>query len=283
MSVLQDQAAAAPPFMTAPAGPEAEALRAEARALRARIRAGAFDAPTCAQAPGMVQANLVILPEDWAEDFKRYCALNPKPCPVLGVTEPGDPMMPDLGEGIDLRTDLPRYRVFRDGAVTDEVMDIGELWQDDFVGFALGCSFSFEEALLSAGLPMRHHEMGMSVPMYRTSIETTAAGPFSGPLVVSMRPFAPADAIRAIAVTARCERVHGAPVHFGDPAAIGIADIDKPSWEEPVPIRPGEVPVFWACGVTPQAAMERARPPVAITHKPGYMLVTDLLNADLAA
>ena len=282
MSVIPEPVAAVSQPVPAPEGMSAEALRDEARALRARIRAGVFDAPTCAQAPGMVQANLVILPRDWAEDFRRYCELNPKPCPLLGMTEPGDPMMPDLGEGIDLRTDLPRYNVFRDGAVTDEVTDISDLWQDDFVGFALGCSFSFEEALLSAGLPLRHHELGMPVPMYRTNIETTAAGPFSGPLVVSMRPFAPADAIRAIAVTARCERVHGAPVHFGDPAAIGIVDIDKPNWEDAVPIRAGEVPVFWACGVTPQAAMERARPPIAITHKPGYMLVTDLLNADLA-
>ena len=147
--------------------------------------------------------------------------------------------------------------------------DSSALWQDDFVGFALGCSFSFETALIEAGVPLRHQEIGMTVPMYRTNIETTPAGPFRGPMVVSMRPFAPADAIRAIAVTSRCNKVHGAPVHFGDPAAIGIADIDQPSWAKPLPIRPGEVPLFWACGVTPQVVVEAARPPIAISHKPG--------------
>jgi uncharacterized protein YcsI (UPF0317 family) len=258
------------------------ALRAEARAVRARIRSGAWDRDTTGLAPGMVQANLMILPAAWAEDFRRFCELNPKPCPLLGMTEPGDPSLPGLGEGIDLRTDLPRYYVFRDGKRTDEVTDLLDLWQDDFVGFALGCSFSFETALIEAGVPLRHQEVGMTVPMYRTSIETAPAGPFRGPMVVSMRPFAPADAIRAIAVTSRCNKAHGAPVHFGDPAAIGIADIEKPSWERPVPIRPGEVPVFWACGVTPQVVVEAARPPIAISHKPGHMLVTDLLNSELA-
>lgn len=256
--------------------------RAEAQAVRARIRAGAFDGVTAGMAPGMVQANLMILPAAWAEDFRRFCELNPKPCPLLGMTAPGDPMLPELGDDIDLRTDLPRYNVFRDGALVDEVTDLTDLWQDDFVGFALGCSFSFEEALLKAGLPLRHQELGVSVPMYRTSIETVPAGPFKGPLVVSMRPFTTADAIRAIAITSRCEKVHGAPVHFGDPAAIGIADIAKPSWENAPPILEGEIPVFWACGVTPQAAVEQAKPPIAISHKPGHMLITDLLNADLA-
>jgi uncharacterized protein YcsI (UPF0317 family) len=260
----------------------AERGRAEAQALRARCRSGEFDGVTTGYAPGMVQANLVILPAKWADDFQRFCELNPKPCPLLGMTERGDPMLPDLGEDIDLRTDLPRYNVFRNGEKTDEVTDLRDLWQDDFVGFALGCSFSFEEALLKAGLPLRHLDAGMPVPMYRTSIETVPSGPFKGPMVVSMRPFQPADAIQAIAITSRCERVHGAPIHFGDPAAIGIADIGHPSWEETPPMQPGDVPVFWACGVTPQVALEQARPPIAITHTPGRMLVTDLLNADLA-
>jgi uncharacterized protein YcsI (UPF0317 family) len=256
--------------------------RAEAQALRARCRSGEFDGVTTGFAPGMVQANLVILPKEWASDFQRFCELNPKPCPLLGMTKPGDPMLPDLGLDLDLRTDLPRYNVFRNGEKTEEVTDLRDLWQDDFVGFALGCSFSFEEALLKAGLPLRHLDAGMPVPMYRTNIQTTPSGPFKGPMVVSMRPFQPADAIEAIAITSRCERVHGAPIHFGDPGAIGIADINKPSWEKTPPMQPGDVPVFWACGVTPQAALEQARPPIAITHTPGYMLVTDLLNADLA-
>jgi len=255
---------------------------AAARELRARIRAGEFTGVTTGVAPGMVQANLMILPAEWAKDFKRFCELNPKPCPLLGVTEPGDPMLPGLGEDIDLRTDLPRYNVFREGTLAEQVTDLTDLWQDDFVGFALGCSFSFEEALLEAGLPLRHLEAGLAVPMYRTGIETIPAGPFGGPMVVSMRPFPPADAVRAVAITSHCERVHGAPVHVGDAAAIGIADVNRPSWEPPVPMQPGDVPVFWACGVTPQVAVERARPPIAISHTPGHMLVTDLLNADLA-
>jgi len=254
-----------------------------ARALRARIRSGEFDGVTPGLAPGMVQANLMILPAAWAEDFQRFCERNPKPCPLLGMTEPGDPKLPDLGQDIDLRTDLPRYNVFRDGKLVDEVTDLTALWQDDFVGFALGCSFSFEEALRAAGLPLRHMEVDMPVPMYRTGIETVPAGPFGGPMVVSMRPFSRADAVQAVAITGHCDRVHGAPVHVGDPAAIGIADINTPSWEPPLPMKPGEVPVFWACGVTPQVAVERARPPIAISHKPGHMLVTDLLNADLAS
>jgi len=262
--------------------PNAAAGIAAARALRARIRSGDFDGVTTGEAPGMVQANLMILPAAWAQDFREFCERNPKPCPLLGMTAPGDPMLPDLGQDIDLRTDLPRYNVFRDGKRVDEVTDLTDLWQDDFVGFALGCSFSFEEALLAAGLPLRHQEAGMCVPMYRTGIETVRAGPFGGPMVVSMRPFSRADAVRAVAITSHCERVHGAPVHVGDPAAIGIADINRPAWESPVPMRPDEVPVFWACGVTPQVAVERARPPIAISHKPGYMLVTDLVNADLA-
>lgn len=262
---------------------DADARRNDGRALRARIRAGAHDGLTTGLAPGMVQANLVVLPADWAAEFERYCALNPKPCPLLAMTAPGDPMLPGLGEGIDIRTDAPRYNVFRDGVLTEEATDVRDLWRDDFVGFALGCSYSFEEALLSAGLPLRHHELGVKVPLYLTDIETEAAGPFHGRMVVSMRPFNPADAIRAIAITARCEKVHGAPLHFGDPAAIGIPDIEKPWLGPAVPFRPGEVPLFWACGVTPQMAIEQARPPLAITHKPGHMLITDVLNADLAA
>ena len=259
-----------------------DARLADARALRARIRAGVHDGLTTGLAPGMVQANLVVLPADWAAEFALYCARNPKPCPLLAKTAPGDPSLPALGQGIDLRSDLPRYNVFRDGALTEEVTDIRDLWRDDFVGFALGCSYSFEDALLSAGLRLRHQDLGLKVPIYRTTIETEPAGRFRGPLIVSMRPFNPSDAIQAIAITARCEKVHGAPVHFGDPAAIGIADIDRPYSGTGLPLYPGEVPLFWACGVTPQAAMEQARPPIAITHKPGHMLVTDLLNADLA-
>jgi len=257
------------------------AARDTARDLRAAIRAGAHDGLTTGLAPGMVQANLVVLPADWAEEFRQYCARNPKPCPLLAVTAPGDPALPDLGEGIDIRTDLPRYNVFRDGKLVEEVTDLRDLWRDDFVGFALGCSYSFEAALLDAGMRLRHHDQKVKVPLYRTDIETEPAGRFHGPLIASMRPFAPFDAVRAIAITTRCEKVHGAPVHAGDPALIGIGEIGRPCSGSALPLEPDDVPVFWACGVTPQAAIEQARPPIAITHKPGHMLITDLRNADL--
>ena len=256
---------------------------AAARALRREIRAGAHDGLTTGMAPGMVQANLVVLPADWADDFRRFCALNHQACPLLDETAPGETSFVRLGADIDVRSDLPRYNVFREGELIDEVTDLAALWRDDLVAFALGCSYSFEEALLSAGLRLRHQDQGVKVPIYLTDVATAPAGPFEGPLIVSMRPFLPADAIRAIAITSRFESVHGAPVHFGDPAAIGIKDIDAPYSGVPPVLHPGEVPVFWACGVTPQVVMEHARPPITITHKPGHMLITDLLNADLAA
>lgn len=256
--------------------------RDAARALRRRIREGAHDGLTTGLAPGMVQLNLAILPATWAGDFRRYCALNPKPCPLIAATAPGDPAFPSLGADIDVRTDAPRYLVFRDGALAGEVTDLTDIWQDDFVAFAMGCSYSFEESLISGGLSLRHIEQGTKVPLYKTNIETAAAGPFRGPMIVSMRPFLPADAIRAIEITSRFPRVHGAPVHFGEPGLIGIEDITSPWSGAPPVIREHEVPVFWACGVTPQMAVEAARPPICITHKPGHMLVSDRLNAELA-
>ena len=256
--------------------------RTDAQALRRNIRSGQHDGLTTGLAPGMVQLNLAILPADLAEDFRLYCERNPKPCPLVAMTEPGNPGFPTLGDDIDVRTDAPRYLVFRDGELTDEVTDLRSLWQDDFVAFAMGCSYSFEEALVAGGLSLRHIEQGTKVPLYRTSIETAAAGPFHGPMIVSMRPFLPGDAIRAIEITSRFPRVHGAPVHFGAPHLIGIDDVAKPWSGAPPVLYPDEVPVFWACGVTPQMAIESARPSICITHKPGHMLISDLLNADLA-
>jgi uncharacterized protein YcsI (UPF0317 family) len=243
---------------------------------RKEIRAARHTGPTAGLAPGYVQANLVILPADLAADFGRYCDANPKPCPVLARSEPGSPRFPALGTDIDVRTDLPRYRVWRDGKVAAEPIDIREEWREDLVAFALGCSFSFEQLLIEQGMVLRHVEQGTNVPMYRTSLETTPAGMFSGPLVVSMRPLRSADAIRAIEITSKYPQVHGAPVHIGSPEEIGIRDIGKPDYGDPVEILPGELPVFWACGVTPQAAIERARLPFCITHAPGCMLITDL-------
>ncbi|WP_119419866.1 putative hydro-lyase [Desertibaculum subflavum] len=262
---------------TVTGGPEAAALAA-----RAAIRSGRHAGPTAGLAPGMVQGNLAILPKAVAHDFLRFCDLNPKPCPVIGMSQPGDPMLPMLGGDIDIRTDVPRYRVWRDGQLAEEPTDIRALWRDDLVAFVLGCSFSFEEALVADGLRIRHIERNQNVAMYRTNVATAPAGPFHGPLVVSMRPFVPADAIRAIQITTRFPRVHGAPVHFGDPAAIGIQDIDKPDYGDRVEILAGEVPVFWACGVTPQAVVAAARLPFCITHAPGAMLITDVRNSTLA-
>lgn len=258
-------------------------IHANAASDRAAIRAGIHTGPTAGLAPGHVQGNLVILPQDWANEFLRFCQANPKPCPLLAVSEVGDPMLPSLGADIDIRTDVPRYRVYREGELAAEPTDIAALWRDDFVTFVIGCSFSFEEALLAAGVPVRHIQMNCNVPMYRTSLPCVPAGRFRGDLVVSMRPLAPADAIRAVQITSRFPSVHGAPVHLGAPERIGIADIDRPDYGDAVEIGEGELPVFWACGVTPQVAIRNARPPVAITHSPGTMLITDLLNTRLAA
>jgi len=256
---------------------------ASARAVRARIRRGEFRGQTAGIAPGMVQGNVAILPADWADEFLRFCLQNPKPCPVLAVGRPGDPMLPKLGRDIDIRTDVPRYRVFRDGREVDAPFELGKWWRDDLVAFVLGCSFSFEEALKDAGLGLRHVEEGVIVPMFRTSIETARTERFHGKLVVSMRPFTPADAIRAIQITSRFPGVHGAPVHLGLPETIGIRDVAKPDFGDAVSVHADELPVFWACGVTPQVVIETARPPFFISHYPGHMLVTDLSNAQLAA
>ena len=256
--------------------------RADPRAMRHAARWGAYAGVTAGFAPGYVQGNVCILPRAFAADFRAYCERNPKPCPLLAVSEPGDPRLPSLGEDLDIRTDVPRYRVFREGKLSDEVTDVRDLWSPDLVAFVIGCSFSFEEALLQSEVPIRHIERGTNVPMYRTSIPTRSAGRFHGPMVVSMRPLKPADAIRAIQITTRLPAVHGAPVHLGFPDAIGIKDLAKPDYGDPVPVEAGELPVFWACGVTPQAAIAAARPPFAITHSPGRMLVTDLKNTELA-
>lgn len=249
--------------------------------LRQKIRTGEHTGNTSGSAPGFVQCNIVILPAEYSADFLRFCQSNPKPCPLLAVSEPGDPALPKLGE-LDIRTDVPRYRVFRDGEIAEEITDITALWRDDFVTFALGCSFSFEEALLADGLEIRNISQGVNVPMYRTDIDCIASGPFSGKMVVSMRPFRAAQAIRAIQICTRFPAVHGAPVHLGDPAQIGIADLTRPDFGDAVHIESAEMPVFWACGVTPQVALTQARLPLAITHSPGCMLVTDLRNSHLA-
>jgi len=258
-------------------------LRSETgRDARRRIRSGGHRSTTSGLAPGYVQGNLAILPAALAADFARFCALNPKPCPLIGQSEPGDPRLPMLGEDLDIRTDIPRYRVWRKGELVEEMSNLNKVWRDNLVSFVLGCSFSFEEALIENGLELRHQTCNSNVPMYRTNIQCAPAGPFHGPMVVSMRPFTPAKAIRAIQVTTRFPSVHGAPVHIGKPELIGIRDIAKPDYGDAVPLRDDELPVFWACGVTPQSVVATVKPEFCITHAPGYMLVTDLLNSQLA-
>ena len=253
----------------------------DALSVRRAARSGALRSHTSGLAREHVQGNLVILPEALAGDFLRYCQRNPKPCPLLAVSEPGDPTLPGLGADLDIRSDVPAYRVWRQGELAEQPGDIRALWRDDLVAFVLGCSFSFEHALLADGLRLRHVDQGRNVAMYRTSIATTRAGAFHGPMVVSMRPLKAADAIRAVQITSRLPEVHGAPVHLGDPAAIGIADLGRPDYGDAVEVQADELPVFWACGVTPQAAVAQARPAFCITHAPGAMLVTDLLNRQL--
>lgn len=252
------------------------------REARLLARTGRVKGTTALLAPGYVQGNLVVLPASLAADFKRFCSLNPKSCPVIGMSEAGSPFLPALGRELDLRTDIPGYRVWRGGEMVAKVADITPFWREDLVAFVIGCSYSFEEALSDAGIEIRHITCGVKVPMYRTNIETTPAGPFHGPMVVSMRPMLPQDAVRAAEITARYPAVHGAPVHIGSPESIGIADVMRPDYGDAVPLHAGEVPVFWACGVTPQSVIATVRPEFCITHAPGSMLVTDLLNSGLA-
>jgi uncharacterized protein YcsI (UPF0317 family) len=251
-------------------------------AMRRLIREGRFAGPTSGAARGFVQGNLVVLPNELASDFLRFCQLNPKPCPLIGVTEPGSPHVPALGRDLDLRTDLPRYRVWRDGVLCDEPESISDVWSDGLTGFVLGCSFSFEEALTESGILLRHIAQGRNVAMYRTKLPTVKAGPFEGPMVVSMRPLTPANAIRAIQITSRFPAVHGAPVHIGLPELIGITDLSCPDYGDAVRVEENEIPVFWACGVTPQAIIAAMKPRFAITHAPGCMLVTDVRNSSLS-
>jgi uncharacterized protein YcsI (UPF0317 family) len=232
-------------------------------------------------AMGYVQANLVVVPKELAFDFLLFCQRNPKPCPLLDVTEFGSPEPKQVAPGADIRTDLPRYRVYEKGKLVEEPSNLESRWNDDLVAFLLGCSFTFEDALLKAGVPIRHLECGSNVPMYRTNRPCRPAGIFHGPMVVSMRPLTPEVTVKAVEICSRFPRAHGSPVHFGGPQALGIRDLEKPDFGDPVEIRPGEVPVFWACGVTPQAVAMEAKPDLLITHKPGHMFATDLRDSEL--
>ena len=236
------------------------------------VRSGAFHQPTTGLCPGFAQANLVILPAALAYDFLLFTQLNPKPCPLLGMSEPGDPTISKLD--VDVRTDAPRYEVFRNGEFSEERTDLTDLWREDLVALLLGCSFTFEHALLAEGLPVRHIDAGRNVPMYKTSLECTPVGPFAGGMVVSMRSYPPELVERVTEITGRFPGSHGAPVHVGDPSEIGIKDLMAPEFGDAPVLEEGDVPVFWACGVTPQAVVLNAKPELAIFHKPGHMIIT---------
>jgi uncharacterized protein YcsI (UPF0317 family) len=249
---------------------------------RQLVRSGQFREPTAGYCGAYAQANLAIIPQAHAADFLRFAQLNPKACPLLAVGEPGQWSIPALGADLDIRSDVPRYVVYRDGELVQELTTLEYVWRDDLVTFAIGCSFSFEQMLLDAGIPLRHIAEGKNVAMYRTNIANQKAGPFGGNMVASMRPLKAVDAIRAIQITSRYPGVHGAPIHLGDPALIGIADLSCPDYGDAVEVKADEIPVFWACGVTPQEAILSARLPFAIAHKAGHMLVTDIPNHSLA-
>jgi uncharacterized protein YcsI (UPF0317 family) len=253
------------------------------QAFRHAVRSGDFRSPTAGQCGAYAQANLVILPQAQADEFLLFCQRNPRACPLLAVGEPGQWNVAALGADMDLRSDVPGYNIYRDGQLASQTHALHEVWRDDLVAFAIGCSFSFEQMLMEAGIPLRHVEQRKNVSMYRSNIPNQVAGPFGGNMVVSMRPMKARDAIRAIQITSRFPAVHGAPVHLGDPALIGIADLARPDYGDAVQIASDELPVFWACGVTPQEAIRGACLPLVITHQPGYMLVTDIPNASLAA
>jgi len=251
--------------------------------VRNLIRRGELVRPTSGLAPGYAQANLVILPKEVAFDFFLFCQRNPKPCPMLEVMEAGkyEPVL--TAPGADLRVDVSLYRIYKEGKLVSEEEDITSYWTSELVCFLLGCSFTFETALMRAGIALRHITEGKNVAMYETSIEAVSAGIFSGPVVVSMRPIRVTKVVKSIQITSRFPLVHGAPLHIGDPEKIGIRDITHPQYGDYVGIREDEVPVFWACGVTPQAVALKSRPPLMITHSPGHMFVTDILDEELAA
>lgn len=244
--------------------------------IRAQIRSGRYQTNTSGLMPDLVQGNLVVLPESSAQEFVSYCQANPRPCPIIGISEPGNPALPQLGDDIDIRTDVPEYHIFKDGQLSESCRDIASHWHADSVAIILGCSFSFEQALMSAGLPVRNIEMGRNVSMYNTELATVSTANFACNMVVSMRPYKAAEIESVSKITGQFSKTHGAPIHTGKPGEIGISDLTQPDYGDPVPLQADDVPVFWACGVTAQAAALHARLPLVITHAPGKMLITDL-------
>eukprot|EP00854_Cymbomonas_tetramitiformis_P008496 gene8496-10092_t len=255
--------------------------RSAAREFRAKCRSGEHTGQSSGFVMGFVQCNLVILPKENAFDFLSFALRNPKACPLLSVTSPGDPCPRNIAPGADIRTDIPKYRIWRDGKMSEEVTDITSLWTDDMVAFLVGCSFSWEGLLADAGLCPRHVEEGVNVPMFRTNLKNDKVGPFEGDLVVTFRPYATDKVAEVAAITSQYPGAHGGPIHWGDPSVLGLDDLTKPDWGDAVTIKEGEVPMFWACGISPQTAIMGAKLPLAITHAPGHMFIADVLDCEL--
>ncbi|AQS10863.1 hypothetical protein CLOBY_30120 [Clostridium saccharobutylicum] len=249
--------------------------------VRRLIREGEITGPTSGMCAGYAQANLVILPKDLAYDFLLFTQRNQKSCPILEVSDMGSRSLKYIANNVDIAKDIPKYRVYEDGILTGEYTSVEHLWRDDFVSFLIGCSFSFESELLEAGISIRHIEENCNVPMFKTNIECEPAGIFNGKMVVSMRPIPYDQIVKSVMVTGTMPKVHGAPIHIGDPSVIGISDVTKPDFGDSVQIKEGEVPVFWPCGVTPQSVVMNVKPKIVITHSPGHMLITDVKNVDL--
>ena len=249
--------------------------------VRKLIREEKITGPTSGMCPGYAQANLVVLPKEYAYDFLLFTQRNPKSCPILEVSQAGDRLLRKIAPGADIATEIPRYRIYENGVMTGEYTNVESFWREDLVSFLIGCSFSFESELLEAGIEVRHISMGCNVPMYITNIECEPAGIFSGKMVVSMRPIPYGQLVKAVTVTEQMPKVHGTPIHIGDPSVIGIRDVNRPDFGDAVPIKPGEVPVFWCCGVTPQSVVMNVKPSFCITNAPGHMLITDVKNTEL--
>lgn len=249
--------------------------------VRKLIREGKIVKPTSGMCAGYAQANLVVLPKDLAYDFLLFAQRNPKPCPILEVSDVGSRTLKKIAKDCDIAKDIPKYRIYKKGELVGEYTDVSEFWQDDFVSFLIGCSFSFESEMIEAGIEIRHITEDCNVPMYMTNIECESAGIFNGKMVVSMRPIKPDQIVKAVTVTETMPKVHGTPIHIGDPSVIGIEDINKPEFGDAVTINEGEVPVFWPCGVTPQSVIMNVKPDIVITHSPGHMLITDVKNVEL--
>ncbi|GEK66104.1 MULTISPECIES: putative hydro-lyase [Leuconostoc] len=249
---------------------------------RKKVRNNEFQKPTAGMCPGYAQTNLIVLPWEDAYDFLLFAQRNPKPIPILEVTEVGSRELQTLGNDIDVATDFPKYRIYRNGKMVDEYLSVVDFWREDLVSFLIGCSFSFEDLLVDAGIEIRHITEKANVPMFNTNIPLKQAGKFSGNMVVSMRPIKSSQIATAVNVTNRLPGVHGAPIQIGNPAEIGIYDLAHPDYGDAVTINENEIPVFWACGVTPQAAVMASKPKFAITHSPGHMLITNISNKDLS-